>query len=322
MLEVAENIFCFPVPLPGSPLKELNCFVIKGDKRHLMVDTGFNTQAGYDAVVSAFKELGILMADTDIFLTHLHADHTGLIEELKKDCGKIFISETDAAYINNNSEEDWIAYMSIQDYMGFPEDEILDYKDHPAYDGGAVTHTDFQFVTEGMRFSYGGYDFKAVDLKGHTPGQMGLYDERSGVFFCGDHILNKITPNINLWDFDEDYLGLFLENLKKVKAFDVKKLLSAHRTLVEVMTERVDALLSHHQRRLGVALDALARGKSTVYEVALETPWDYGGGYFGNFPTEQKWFAALEVFAHLEHLRALGKVDSKKIGKTYHYRNV
>ena len=320
VVEIVKNIYRFPIPLPGSPLKELNCYVVKGDHRHLMVDVGFNTPEGHKAVLKACANLNISLADIDIFLTHLHADHTGLIEELKKECGKIYISEIDAIQVNRNFEDSyWIESMSIQRHAGFPEAEILDYREHPAYVGGSLTHTDFEYVTEGMLFSYGGYNFEAIDLRGHSPGQMGLYDKTTGVFFCGDHILNKITPNINLWDFETDYLGLFLENLRKVKTMDVKTLLSAHRAPVSNAHERVDQLIAHHNKRLANAIDILAAGKTTVYQVAMETPWDYGGGLFEKFPATQKWFAASEIFAHLEHLRVLGKVNLNIDDKTYHY---
>ena len=320
MLEVAKNIYCFPIPFRNSPLRELNGFVIKGENRHLMVDVGFNLPEGYEAVTKAFTELGISLKDTDIFLTHMHADHTGLVEQLKKECGKIYISERDGYHVNRTfNEEYWEKCMHIQDHMGFPYAETLPYQEHPAFIGGVQTHTSFENVTEGMSFSYGGYDFEAIDLKGHTPGQMGLYDKNAGILFSGDHILERITPNINLWDFEQDYLGLFLENLKKVKTLNVKRLFSGHRALVSDANKRIDELIAHHDERLNYVLKALADGKTTVYEVAMELKWNYGGGYFGDFPAPQKWFSASEVFTHLEHLRRIGKVNLTIDGLTYKY---
>jgi glyoxylase-like metal-dependent hydrolase (beta-lactamase superfamily II) len=322
ILEVAKNIYRFPIPLPGSPLKELNSYVIRDDNGHnLLIDVGFNTKEGYAAITEAFRDLGLSLADTDIFLTHLHADHSGLIEVLKRECARIFISEPDSTYVNWASRDEfWLEFMKYQDDMGFPENGKLNHKDHPAYKGGTLSHTDFEYVTEGMTFPYGGYDFIAIDLKGHTPGQMGLYDKAHGMLFCGDHILNKITPNINLWDYEADYLGLFLDNLKKVKGLKVKTLFSAHRTHIDDINKRIDELLAHHDRRLNIILSVLASGKSTAYEVAMEVPWDYAGGYFGNFPDAQKWFAASEVFAHLEHLRILGKVDLSLDGRIHNFK--
>jgi len=321
MIEIAKNIYCFPIPLPKSPLKELNGYIVKGENRHLMIDVGFNMPEVLKAIADAIKELGISLSDIDIFLTHLHADHTGAIEELKKECGKIYISKADSEIVNMNFKDSaWIEHMSIQGHMGFPDNETLDYKEHPAYVGGTLSHTNFEIVTAGTKLSYGGYDFEVIDLKGHTPEQLGLFDKVSGVFFCGDHILSKITPNINLWDFKEDYLGLFLENLKKVKeTLDVKTLLSAHRAHIADTNARIDELLAHHENRLNSTLSILESGKQTVYEVASEISWDYGGGEFINFPVPQKWFAASEVFAHLEHLRKLGKIDLTIDGLTYRY---
>jgi glyoxylase-like metal-dependent hydrolase (beta-lactamase superfamily II) len=318
---VAKNIYRFPVPLPGSPLKELNSHVITDNSGpNLLIDVGFNTGEGYTAIRNAFSDLALSFNDTDIFLTHLHADHSGLTEVLKKECGRIFISEADSLYVNWASRDEyWIEFMKVQDSMGFPESAKLNYKDHPAYRGGTLSHTDFEFITEGMGFSYGGYNFEAIDLKGHTPGQMGLYDKENSILFCGDHILNKITPNINLWDFDADYLGLFLENLKKVRGLNVRTLFSAHRTHIDDVTVRIDELLAHHDRRLSIISSVVSSGKSTAYDVAMEVPWDYAGGYFGDFPGAQKWFAASEVFAHLEHLHVMDKIDKTMDGPIHRY---
>jgi hypothetical protein len=30
---------------------------------------------------------------------------------------------------------------------------------------------------------------------GHSPGHIGLYERKHRLFFCGDHILDRITPN-------------------------------------------------------------------------------------------------------------------------------
>ena len=52
--------------------------------------------------------------------------------------------------------------------------------------------------------------------------------------FSGDHILNKITPNISFWEFKyEDILGTYLKNLDKVYNIDVNIIYSAHRGIIE-----------------------------------------------------------------------------------------
>jgi len=158
-----------------------------------------------------------------------------------------------------------------------------------------------------------------VDLAGHSPGQMGLYEKEKGWFFVGDHILGKITPNITHWRDEFDALGTYMKNLKKVRAMEVTRLLSAHRFLVDDHRERVDQLLAHHDRRLAEVMRLLGEGRETAFDVAAGMTWDFGGGVFLNFPLTQQWFAAGEAMAHLEHLRHTGKVTRTEEGVLLKY---
>lgn len=48
-----------------------------GKARNLLVDTGFRTEGCKKALLKGLEQLGVSMEDTDILLTHLHADHSG-----------------------------------------------------------------------------------------------------------------------------------------------------------------------------------------------------------------------------------------------------
>ena len=83
IVEVLPGVYRIPVPLPGNPLKELNSYVIRGKgNKNLLVDTGFRLEACRKALIDGLESLGISMEDTDILLTHLHVDHTGLAPDL------------------------------------------------------------------------------------------------------------------------------------------------------------------------------------------------------------------------------------------------
>ena len=79
---------------------------------------------------------------------------------------------------------------------------------------------------------YGGYRLKAILTPGHTPGHMCLYDEEKKIFFCGDHILGTITPNITIELGADNPLQSYLDSLAKVEKLDVDLLLTAHGTPV------------------------------------------------------------------------------------------
>jgi glyoxylase-like metal-dependent hydrolase (beta-lactamase superfamily II) len=323
MEEVLKDIYLVPVPLPGSPLKILNSYIVKGPDRNLLIDVGYNTDEGETALKTAFDALGLRLEDTDVFLTHLHGDHTGLVSRLNKICRDFYISEYDGESVNNCwKEEHWREPMELQLRIGVPPEQELRYMEHPGFRGGATDHTDFKTASDGMTFDIGDYKLEVMDLRGHTPGLKGLYDREKKILFGSDHILEKITPNINAWDLKKDYLGLFIDNLKKVKDMDIDLILPGHRTSIRDHARRVDELIAHHDNRLTSIMGELRDGEKNAYQIAMGVRWEFGTSFFEDFPKEQKWFASNEVLAHLEHLRVLGKVDYRVDEGTYLYRSL
>ena len=103
MLEIYKNIYKIPVVLPNSPLKELNAFLIKGEDRSLLIDTGFGSEESKQSLFKGLNELSVDINDMDIFLTHRHSDHTGLVDVLKNENNSVYISEEDAKGLRNSS---------------------------------------------------------------------------------------------------------------------------------------------------------------------------------------------------------------------------
>ena len=48
--EVLPNLFRIEIPLPDSPLKSLNSYVIKAADRNLIIDTGLNRKECFRAM--------------------------------------------------------------------------------------------------------------------------------------------------------------------------------------------------------------------------------------------------------------------------------
>jgi glyoxylase-like metal-dependent hydrolase (beta-lactamase superfamily II) len=91
--EVSPQIYKIAIPLPNSPLKALNSYLIKGDGRFLLIDTGMNRQECLDAMTTALKKLDVDTTKTDFFITHVHSDHLGLTGTLKTPTSKVYFSE-------------------------------------------------------------------------------------------------------------------------------------------------------------------------------------------------------------------------------------
>ena len=71
---------------------------------------------------------------------------------------------------------------------------------------------------------------------------IGFYDEGSGIFFPGDHVLNKITPNIGYYEEGDHSLANYIKNLEKIRDLPVSHVFPAHRGEVLSLQTRVDEI--------------------------------------------------------------------------------
>lgn len=320
LTKVAENIYKKVVPLPNNPLREIDSYIIIGDK-NLVIDTGFNRPECEQALRSAFDELEI--KGTDLFITHLHSDHCGLVGKFADKNSTVYAGETDGELINFEAGN--LYWRMLDDLFvkyGFPRADFGSNTDiHP---GRKYCHTEriaLKYVKDGDILNYGGYELMAVETPGHTPGHMCLYDEKKKILFAGDHILGLITPNISIEISMENPLQQYFDSLKKVDKLDVELLLTAHGTPVKDMHERIAELFKHHEQRLAEVESILNGQWKTAYNVAADMTWEIDCKCWDDFPLPQKWFASGEAAAHLQYLYFSGRIDREEKNGIYYYKN-
>ncbi len=319
MREVYHNIFVEELLLPKSPLKYLNLFIIKGEGRAMIIDCGFNMEETKERMLDIFEKHELDFDNTILYLTHLHSDHVGLSTFLQEKGVEVYISRVDGEILNN-TDASWDETYENAMLQGLAEDNFR-IEEHPGYKYASIGTLDYTEAVIGDTISMGDYYFEIIDLSGHTPGITGLYEKKHRLLFCGDHILQKITPNITFWGLEYgDSLGTYLKNLDKVYNMDVLHLFSSHRELVKDHRERIDELKRHHKKRLDEVRKALTlKEYSSVRDVTKEMHWDIKAKNFDEFPQSQKSFATGEAHAHLEHLRYMGEVDYIKKGEKLYY---
>jgi glyoxylase-like metal-dependent hydrolase (beta-lactamase superfamily II) len=315
--QILTDIYRIEIPLPKSPLRSLNSYVIKSKERFLVVDTGWNHEACLHAMRSGLEDLDVDLSKTDFFITHLHADHIGLVGELMTNSSKVYFGAVEASMASSDVEKakERFDYM-FKTYVshGFPEEELRRaVANHPGrYVSPRPLH--FSPLREGDRIEIGDYAFTSIETPGHSPGHICLYEPKEKILLSGDHILFDITPNITRWPEMEDSLGQYLASLEKTYRLDVKLVLPGHRRVMNHHRERIMALREHHNKRLDEALHAVANGGKTAWEVAPHLSWDISVRSWEQFPSVQKWFALGETIAHLKHLEACGSLVSKEHG--------
>ena len=305
--EILPNLYRIRVPLPQSPLRAVNSYVIKAEGQSLIIDTGQNREECMRVMSSGLKELDIDLKKADFFITHLHVDHLGLVSSLATDTSTIYFNQPDAAVVH--SVGFWERIANFTRMNGFPEDELQRaVKGHPAYKYSPTGPLDFNILKEGDTISIGDYSFKCIETPGHTRGHICLYEPNKRLFVSGDHILNDITPNISSESDGRNPLDEYLKSLDKVYDLEVELVLPGHRGVFKNFKERIQELKSHHQARLNEVISILEKGNKNAFQVASQMSWDINYESWHLFPPMQKWFASGEAFAHLKYLEEKGEV--------------
>jgi glyoxylase-like metal-dependent hydrolase (beta-lactamase superfamily II) len=305
--EIAPDTFRIKIPLPGSPLKYLNSYVIRGRQRNLIVDTGLNREECLQAMRAGLERIGVDLHRTDFFVTHLHADHFGLISRLVTDTSRVFFNRPDSEII-----ESWGGWEPMVHYAGvngFPEEDLrAALQSHPGYKFHSAWVPDLNILKDGEVIQVGDRRFECVETPGHTRGHTCLYEAASRTLISGDHILIDITPNIQCWSDADDPLKHYLESLDKVRGLAVDQVWPGHRRLFKDHRRRIDELKRHHQRRADEVLTILQDGPRTAFQVASRMTWDIAIASWDLFPVAQKWFATGEAISHLRYLEELKRL--------------
>ena len=311
--EILPEVYLMEVPLPGSPLKALNSYLIKSPGRSLVIDTGMNREECRQKMRANLAELEVELEETDFFITHLHADHVGLAACFPSTQSRVYMGAIDAHILNNElGESRWRYLFNIFIMHGLPEKEAESaIQVLPGRLYGPQSGIDVIPLSNGAKLDFGDYSFTCIQTSGHTPGHLCLYEETNEILFCGDLILDKITPNIAFWPEMQDSLAEYLASLDKIDNLDIRLMLPGHRAIFDDNRRRIAELREHHQSRLNEILISLNGEEKTAYQIAPDVSWDIGYESWEEFPALQKWFAMGEIIAHLLYLQARGAIQSR-----------
>jgi glyoxylase-like metal-dependent hydrolase (beta-lactamase superfamily II) len=303
--EVFPDIFRIPVPLPRNPLRAINAYLIRGRDRNLLVDTGMNRPECIEAMQAGLAALAVDLGRTDIFVTHCHSDHVGLVSLLKRTATRAYLHPADEAIICN--PDLWRELAAAARVHGFPDPDTAVEK-HPGKKYLFTGRPDFTPLREGDTLGVGRYMFRCVETPGHTPGHLCLYEPAAKLLLSGDHILDSITPNISGWAQEDDPLGDFLTSLDKIAAYDIGLVLPSHRNPIPDCRRRIAELKEHHRIRTQEVAAILEDGGQTAYQAASRMKWAISYARWEDFPVPQQWFATGEALAHLLYLERAGTV--------------
>lgn len=299
--EITEGIFRIPLELPDNSLREVNTYLIKGSDKSLLIDTGLNHERSKNQMLSALKSLGVALEDVDIFLTHSHPDHSGLAERLLRPNTKVYISHTVDRMMSTYGH----------DCLRQDLHEAKQVNTRPHYypimvnqkmiDISPSVQKVLSCLKDGDTLNYGGYDLQFLETPGHCDDHGCLYDGECGLLFCGDLVLDRLSPMIFEMDIEEGNLNKYFKSLKRVYPLNVQVLCPAHGGSFDFQS-RIEELYESHEARLLETFNALKKAPSTVEELAPKLCWHFADGDWYSFPRVHKEFTFGRVLSYLDYL--------------------
>ena len=289
MDEIMPGLYRIIIPLPNSPLKDLNSYVIKSEDRNLIIDTGFNRSVCFEAMQKGLHAFDIDLSKTDFMLTHMHSDHTGLVSRLATDTSIVYISRIDSRVFNENI--DWQAMLDYALHNGFRLEELIRaMESHPGLKYSPKKIPELTLLDDGNIIQIGDYRLKCLLTPGHTEGHICLYDEeKQDAVFRRSHSL-RITPHIESWSYEVNSFKNYLESLDKIRNLPVKIVLPGHRNFFTDLAGRIDELEKHHETRANEVLEVLGKNIMSAYDIAAGMTWDIDCESWEQFPVAPETF--------------------------------
>lgn len=285
----------------------MNSYVIKGKGRSLIVDTTVNFPPCGDMFLAHLKELNIDLNSADVFITHFHIDHSGMVPELAGKISKVFSSRKEAS---PGIKVPWDQAMENTLMYGYPDSELLKLRQKLTR---PIWHVDtsikYAILNEDDELAIGEYTFKCLETPGHSAGHMCLYEPNKKVLIAGDHILPTISPVISVWADEVDALGAYFNSLNKTAALNMETVWPGHGDVFTGCNTRIAEIASQEEIRVAEILDLLQQRKQTAYELASQINWNITGKW-EVLDSFNKLLALGEAMAMLKHLERKKMVRS------------
>lgn len=316
-MEIIPGIYQLKLPLKDNPLGYVNTYLLKGNEGWTLIDAGWNDEESFEALGSHLAALGLRINDIErILVTHIHPDHFGMAGRIKETSGaRLALHEIEKAFVDSRHE--W-GGESITDRInawlrlnGVPEDYLAAFNQasHDTMSHVVAAVPDWG-LRHGETISTGIFELEVFWTPGHSPGHVCLYERTHKLLFTGDHVLPITTPNISIHvESNWDPLGDYLKALKEIEGLDVSLNLPAHEDPFEDLEGRIGQLFIHHDQRKREIIGTITSCARTAFDISSRITWMEGQMQWETMLPLDRRIAVTEALAHLEALRAEGRVE-------------
>ncbi|MCL4841820.1 MAG: MBL fold metallo-hydrolase [Bryobacteraceae bacterium] len=278
-----DHLVRVTLPMRGAP-PSVNVYLLRGQRGWILIDTGMP----YCAFTPPDLER--------IVLTHMHADHSGLAVELRRQTrAPVWMHRDDTALLHD-LKSDGVHASLLRRQMekartpGDMAEAVVKSAGRLLELFPAFTPDDD--LPDGKRFDSALGPLEVIHTPGHSPGHCCLWLEQPGWLIAGDHVLEKTPPHVGFIP-GRDALADYASTLGRLRELPAKLILPGHGSPFTGLNEALERIENHQKARAARIQELLADGPRTAHEIvtSLFTRVSRPGDYH---------FALTAVLAHLE----------------------
>jgi glyoxylase-like metal-dependent hydrolase (beta-lactamase superfamily II) len=290
-----------PTPFPVGPA---NAWWLDGPEP-VLIDTGVHTPSSLAALEAQLAARGRRLGELRrILLTHDHYDHAGAAAELHRRSGAEICLHARGRLGARLRPEELTELARFLGRCGLPADVVertrAAFRRAARVVGPSPPAAALRRLEGGERLASPLGPLEVLPTPGHSPDHVCYLAREAGLLFCGDTLLQDITPNPILWlDPEDGYrrrpsLLEYLDSLETLAGCPVRLAHPGHGADLEDVPALVRANQGFVRARRVDFLAGLERGATTPGELALEV--------FGERPTLARFLALSETVAYLDLL--------------------
>ncbi|MGD9797058.1 MAG: MBL fold metallo-hydrolase [Acidimicrobiia bacterium] len=335
--EVADRVLRLQLPINMPGLRHVNCYALVDDDGVALVDPGHFTDESLKALERRLGVAGLPVSRIHtVLITHSHGDHFGGTQWIVDHAGARVV--THAAFHTGFEDPNHVCTDPSHDHdVDTTEQEhVVSFRGPTPWGSEGFSAPDMSLrdkvrmlrharrlrrmrsrpphpnkrVRDGDVLHLAGREWFVRHTPGHTVDHICLHDPTEGVLLSGDHVLPTITPHISGLSTTEDPLAAFFASLEGVAELGVARVLPAHGHPFDDLPGRVKAIIGHHEERL-----------SHLQTISADLGWASVVDISHELFAQRSWgrMAESETYAHLEHLRLLGRAEARGEGKSLSY---
>lgn len=252
-MQITENVYQIKTSMPFSPTPDVSMYVVKGDDKTAIIDTGIGDKSSIKAAKKLIGELGGL----DLIInTHEHFDHFAGNVKIKEFSDSNVAAHEFAASIIENPKS-LAPKKRKNNYL-----DILS-KLEP-------TKVDLE-LKGGEIIDLGSFKLRVIHTPGHAPGHVCLFAEEEKILFSGDHVIGFGTPYVGKEGSKNGGMIDYINSLKNLLELDLKLLLPAHGPISKKPHKKIKETMDHKLSREKEILDSLKSGEKTIEQLIMET---------------------------------------------------